>query len=128
MTAFNVVRLRVKPGREQELIDVHRRVRPGFKGYIRGNLVRTGEQTFCMIGEWRNFQSLVAARPQMIAILDELRNLLEDLGGGLGVTDPVSGETVASVTSAKVTKKRKTTKRKQTKRARAGRSRAKRRR
>ena len=86
MTAFNVVRLRVKPGHEQELIDVHRRVRPGFKGYIRGNLVRTGEQTFCMIGEWRNFQSLVAARPQLIAILDELRNLLEDLGGGLGVT------------------------------------------
>lgn len=128
MTAFNVVRLRVKPGREQELIDVHRRVRPGFKGYIRGDLVRTGEQTFCMIGEWRNFQSLVAARPQMIAILDELRNLLEDLGGGLGLTDPVSGETVARVTSAKVTKKQKTTKRKQTKRARAGRSRTKRKR
>ena len=128
MTAFNVVRLRVKPGHEQELIDVHRRVRPGFKGYIRGNLVRTGDQTFCMIGEWRNFQSLVAARPQLIAILDELRNLLEDLGGGLGVTDPVSGETVARVTSAKVTKKRKTTKRKQTKRARALRSRVKRKR
>jgi hypothetical protein len=28
----------------------------------------------------------------MIAILDGLRDMLEDLGGGLGVTDPVSGE------------------------------------
>ena len=30
----------------------------------------------------------------MIARLDEIRGLLEDLGGGLGVTDPISGETV----------------------------------
>ena len=36
--------------------------------------------------------SIVAARPQMIAQLDKVRPLLEDLGGGLGVTDPVSGE------------------------------------
>ena len=38
--------------------------------------------------------SLVAARPQMIAMLDTFRGTLEDLGGGLGVTDPVSGEVV----------------------------------
>ena len=128
MTAFNAVRMRVKPGHEQQFIDAHRQIRHGFKGFIRGNLVRTGEQTFCMIGEWRNFQSLVAARPQMIALLDELRNMLEDLGGGLGATDPVSGQTVARLKPAKVTKKRKTTKRKQTKRPKAGRSRAKRKR
>ena len=30
----------------------------------------------------------------MIANLDMIRDLLEDLGGGLGVTDPVSGEAV----------------------------------
>jgi hypothetical protein len=30
----------------------------------------------------------------MIATLDTFRDLLEDLGGGLGVTDPVSGEVV----------------------------------
>jgi hypothetical protein len=28
----------------------------------------------------------------MIAMLDTFRDTLEDLGGGLGVTDPVSGE------------------------------------
>ena len=30
----------------------------------------------------------------MIAGLDRFRDMLEDLGGGLGVTDPVSGEVV----------------------------------
>ena len=30
----------------------------------------------------------------MIASLDEHRHKLEDLGGGLGVTDPVSGDAV----------------------------------
>jgi hypothetical protein len=30
----------------------------------------------------------------MIAVLDSFRADLEDLGGGLGVTDPVSGEVV----------------------------------
>jgi len=36
----------------------------------------------------------VAARPTMIGYLDGVRPLLEDLGGGLGLTDPVSGEVV----------------------------------
>ena len=70
-------------------------MRPGFKGFLGGSLIKTGDQTFCIVGEWRNFQSLIAARPQMIAILDGLRDMLEDLGGGLGITDPVSGEVVA---------------------------------
>ncbi len=116
MTAFNVVRFRVKPGSEQQFIETHRKVRPGFKGFLGGSLIRTGDQTFCMVGEWRNFQSLVAARPQMIAILDELRGLLEDLGGGLGVTDPVSGEVVARMAAPKAAKKRPAPARRKTKR------------
>ena len=42
-------------------------------------------------------ESLVAARPRMIALLDTFRDTLEDLGGGLGVTDPVSGETIVEM-------------------------------
>jgi hypothetical protein len=38
--------------------------------------------------------ALAAARPSMVATLDTLRDTLEDLGGGLGVTDPVSGPVV----------------------------------
>jgi hypothetical protein len=30
----------------------------------------------------------------MIGLLDQFRGMLEDLGGGLGVTDPVSGTAV----------------------------------
>ena len=103
MTAFNVVRFRVKPGSEQRFVDLHRKLRPGFKGFLGGSLIKTGEQTFCMIGEWRNFQSIVAARPQMIALLDGMREMLEDLGGGLGVTDPVSGDAVLKLRATKTT-------------------------
>ena len=40
---------------------------------------------------------IVNARPQMLEMLDGMRDMLEDLGGNLGVTDPVSGETVAKL-------------------------------
>jgi hypothetical protein len=33
----------------------------------------------------------------MIATLDSLRGMLEDLGGGLGVTDPVAGPFVLAL-------------------------------
>jgi hypothetical protein len=93
--AFNCVRFRVKPGREQAFLDAHRRVDPGaFKGTKRMALIKTGDRTYCIIGEWESHEALVAARPTMIATLDKFRNELEDLGGGLGVTDPVSGEVV----------------------------------
>ena len=94
MSAFNVVRFRVKPGRDQEFIDAHRNARTNFAGFKRGSLIKTGERTYCVIGEWDRFASLVAARPQMVALLDSFRDMLEDQGGGLGLTDPVSGETV----------------------------------
>ncbi len=94
MTAFNVVRFRVKPGREDAFIEAHRQADPHFKGFVRGTLVKTGERTFCMIGEWDSFDELAAARPEMIGLLDTFRGDLEDLGDGLGVTDPVSGEAV----------------------------------
>lgn len=94
MSAFNVVRFRVKPGREGAFIDAHRRADPTFKGFVRGALVKTGDRTFCMIGEWDTFDCIVAARPEMIGLLDAVRDDLEDLGNGLGLTDPVSGTSV----------------------------------
>lgn len=94
MTAFNVVRFRVKPGREQEFLDAHRKSRADFAGFKRFTMIKTGDRTYCVIGEWDSMQSLAAARPKMIALLDTFRATLEDLGGGLGVTDPVSGEVV----------------------------------
>jgi hypothetical protein len=108
MTAFNVVRFTVKPGNEQQFIDAHRKMsRPSFKGFLGGSLIRTGERTFCMVAEWRTFQSIVKARPEMIAMLDSMRGMLEDLGGGLGVTDPVSGQTVAKLPATRAVAKKK---------------------
>jgi hypothetical protein len=92
--AFNVVRFRVKPGRENDFIDTQRKFRPDFVGFKRFIMIKTGDRTYCVMGEWDNYQNMVAARPKMIAMLDTFRDTLEDLGSGLGVTDPVSGEVV----------------------------------
>jgi hypothetical protein len=97
MTAFNVVRFRVKPGREAEFIDAHRKAHRDFAGSKRFVLVKTGDRTYCAIGEWDSHHSIVTARPKMVALLDSFRDTLEDLGGGLGVTDPVSGDVVVEM-------------------------------
>lgn len=95
MTAFNIVRFRVKPGKEADFVAAHNVPLPaGMTGLRRNSLVKTGDRTYCLIGEWGSFQDIVAARPAMIQMLDTMRALLEDLGSGLGVTDPVSGEVV----------------------------------
>ncbi|HKE39420.1 MAG TPA: DUF718 domain-containing protein [Casimicrobiaceae bacterium] len=122
MTAFNVVRFKVKPGSEQQFVDAHRKTRPAFKGFLGGSLVKTGDQTFCFVGEWRTFQSIVNARPQMLAMLEGVRDMLEDLGSGLGVTDPVSGQSVAKLAAPKAAKKKKAPARPKTKRAPAKRA------
>ncbi len=95
MSAFNVVRMRVKPGCVDEFLQYHREEDLGGMAGIKAmRVVRTGDRDFCFIGEWSGMDALAAARPAMIATLDRFRDKLEDLGGGLGVTDPVSGEAV----------------------------------
>ncbi len=100
MRAYNVVRFKVKPGREQEFIDAHR-IDPAFKGFLGGALIKTGERSYCLVGEWESFDRIVAAREKMIGMLDSFRDALEDLGGGLGKTDPVSGEAVVEFEPSK---------------------------
>lgn len=94
MTAFNVVRFRVKPGRETEFVDIHRAMESDVPGLRQFSVVKTGDNRFFVVGEWDDMAALVNARAAMIGNLDRLRPLLEDLGNGLGVTDPVSGEAV----------------------------------
>ena len=83
MTAFSVVRFRVKPGRELEFLDAHKNVQDDWSGLKRVNLIKTGDRCYCIIGEWEDMADLVAARPNMIATLDTFRDTLEDLGGVL---------------------------------------------
>ena len=97
MTAFNAVRFKVKPGREQEFLDAHKKVQASWSGLKHANMIKTGERTYCIIAEWADMESLANARVNMIATLDSFRDTLEDLGGGLGVTDPVSGPVVLAL-------------------------------
>ena len=94
MTAFNAVRFRVKPGRDQEFLDAHRKINADWVGLQRVNMIKTGERSYCIVAEWTDMDALAAARPHMLATLNSFRDTLEDLGGGLGVTDPVSGPVV----------------------------------
>ena len=100
MRAYNVVRFKIKPGQEERFIEAHR-FDPDFKGFKGGALVKTGDRAYCLVGEWESFDKLVAAREKMVGILDTFRDLLEDLGGGLGKTDPVSGEAVVEFQPSK---------------------------
>jgi hypothetical protein len=101
MAAYNVVRFRVKSGREKAFEQYHRDLGLELPGAKKMALIKTGERTYCLVGEWNRLDSIVAARPEMIGILDGVRDMLEDLGGGLGVTDPVSGEAVVELTGSK---------------------------
>jgi hypothetical protein len=99
MPAYNVVRFRTKPGQEQAFIDAHKKAKLATKGVRKIVVIKTGERDFCVIGEWDKFDNIVAARSEMISVLNSFRDTLEDLGGGLGVTDPVSGSVVATLRS-----------------------------
>jgi quinol monooxygenase YgiN len=94
MTAFNAVRFRVKAGRDQDFLDAHRNIQRDWPGLRHINMIKTGDQTYCIIGEWDDMDALAAARSSMIATLDKFRDMLEDQGEGRGVTDPVSGPVV----------------------------------
>jgi quinol monooxygenase YgiN len=93
MTAMNVVHMRVKPGKEAEYIRIHEEM-PPIAGARSFSLVKSGERSFIVVAEWDSMAAMAAARPAMIANLDKLRPILEDLGGGRGVTEPWSGEIV----------------------------------
>ncbi len=95
MSAMNIVRMRLTPGCVEEYLTFHReRDLSELDGLEAFRVVQTGERDFCLVGQWADMEKLAAARPRMIAILDRFRDRLEDLGGGRGVTDPVSGEVV----------------------------------
>jgi hypothetical protein len=106
MTAYNVVRFRVRPGFEEQFVEAHRKAMAPFKGFLGADLVKTGDRTYCFVGRWGDFQNIVDARSQMIGLLDSFRHMLEDLGEGMGVTDPVSGSSVVRLGPPGAPKKR----------------------
>jgi hypothetical protein len=93
MTAMNIVHMRVKPGQEAEFIALHKELNAALMVGMRNFwLTKVGERSYCVVGEWTDMEALVNGRPAMIASLDKIRPVLEDLGGGRGLTEPYSGE------------------------------------
>jgi hypothetical protein len=97
MTAFNTVRFRVKPGRDQEFLDAHKDIASNWPGLKHVNIIKTGDGAYCLIAEWTDMDAIATARPNMIATLNSFRDTLADLGGGLGVTDAVAGSVVLAL-------------------------------
>ena len=70
MSSFNIVRFRVKPGQDQNFLEAHRGGKADWPGLESGTIIKTGEHTYCLIGEWSDLAALAEARGRMIATLD----------------------------------------------------------
>ena len=95
---INVVRSKVKEDKKDEYMKKLKEFFDNMKGtdgLISMKLIQTGpNNNMCTIGEWKDEQSIAKARDKMIAGLDTVRPLLEEISPELGVTDPVSGSVI----------------------------------
>ena len=60
-------------------------------GMLGSYFIETGKRTFMWVGLFESEKHLIDARPALIANLDMMRHLLEEITPDLGVTDPASG-------------------------------------
>ena len=94
---INVVRSKVKKDKKDEYIKKLKEFFDNMKGtdgLISMKQIQTGSNNMCIIGEWKDEQSIAKARDKMIAGLDTVRPMLEEISPELGVTDAVSGPVI----------------------------------
>ena len=94
---MNVVRSKVKEGKKDEYIKKLKEFfnnMKGTDGLISMKQIQTGPNNMCIIGEWKDEQSIAKVRNKMIAGLDTVRPMLEEISPELGVTDSVSGPVI----------------------------------
>jgi len=98
MTKFmNVVRSKVKEDKKDEYMKKLKEFfnnTKGTDGLISMKQIQTGPNNMCIIGEWKDEQSIAKARDKMIAGLNTARPLLEEISPELDLTDPVSGPVI----------------------------------
>ena len=87
----NCVRFIVQAGKSDDFVAVYEQNKLEAPGLERNFIIQTGDREFVGVGIWESKESLVAGRPTLIAFLDLLRPLLEEISPELGVTDPRSG-------------------------------------
>ena len=97
MSAFTIVRFQALPGQAEAFERTFGAIERALPGLTRFVLVKTGERSYCSIGEFEQYEHIVSARTTMRANLDSFRHVLEPFDETLGVTDPVSGEAVLDV-------------------------------
>jgi len=90
---MNVVRFKLKTDSVDKYFEVINRT--NFEGMKQRYVAKTGNYDYCFVGIWESEEAIEAQRPKMIAHLDEVRGLMQELSPSLGVTDPVSGNIVA---------------------------------
>ena len=66
-------------------------------GMLVSEMFQSGDREFVSFGVFESEDALVAARPEMIAFLDTIRDYLEEISSELGVTDPRSGHVLWSM-------------------------------
>ena len=98
MTAFNIVRFRVKPGHEEHFIAAHRGRNLGLRGFRGGTLVKTGERSYCIVGEWTSLQKLIEARDKLLPRLVSGKLSVEalDIRFPPGMAEELSSESTIS--------------------------------
>ena len=97
---MNVVRSKVKEGKNDEYMKKLQNFfnnMKGTDGLISMKQIQTGSNNMCIVGEWKDANSIAKARDKMIAGLDTVRPLLEEISPELGVTDPVSGSIIMEI-------------------------------
>lgn len=67
-------------------------VKANWSGLVRGTIIKTGELSYCLIGEWETVEAIVAAPPSMIDTLNTFRSLLDDQCEGKDILDALFGE------------------------------------
>ena len=87
---INVVKFKVQESERDNFEKLYKE-KDMYDGLEEQYFIKTGEYSYCWIGIWKSEESVVVARPKMIAFLDSFRDKLEELSPELGVTDPVSG-------------------------------------
>ena len=58
MRAFNVVKFKVKPGSETAFLDAHLDGKAKWPGLAKGTIIKTGDASYCLIGEWTSADAL----------------------------------------------------------------------
>ncbi len=85
---MNIVRFKLK----SDCVDKYFEVvdKTSFELMTQRYIAKTGVYNYCFVGIWKSAEAIAAQRPAMIAHLDEVRGLMEELSPELGITDPVS--------------------------------------